>query len=125
MTKTRVRFHLAQGPMFKNWQVKCGESVDYYNPEDVVLRMNNCKLRNQLTTAKRIHDGANKTVCAWIECDSVDVQSSDTSSSDAVDHLYYNPRTQPFWQNDSGVDCDGKVYSRLITKGQGVAIQKE
>jgi len=125
MTKTLVRFHLAQGPMFKNWQVKCGETVEYYNPEDVVLRMNNCKLRNHPTTANRIHNGANKTVCAWIECDSVDVQSSDTTSSDVVDHLYYNPRTLPHWRNTEGLNCDNGIYLSLQTQDTAIVILKE
>mgnify|MGYP005989320439 FL=1 len=125
MTKTRVRFHLAQGRNFQNWQIKCGQSVEYYEPEDVVLVMENCKLRNQPTTAKRIFDGADKTVCAWIECDSVTiVPKADAPVDHVVGYLNYNPRHNPYWTVNFGAKADGKVFDHLITQGKRVAIPR-
>jgi hypothetical protein len=123
MTKKRVRFHLAQGPNFQNWQIKCGETVEYYDPQDVNLLLFNCKLRNQTATAKRIFNGANKTVCAWIECDHVKVITSATDKVPAaLDFLYYNPRNKPYWHCSRGRNRDGYGYPKLVTQGQLVTI---
>jgi hypothetical protein len=122
MTKTRVRFHLAKGPNFQNWQVKCGDSVEYYEPSEYNLYMQNCKLRNQPTTAQKIYDGANKTVCAWIECDSVTAHPSADRVPRAVDFLYYNPKRKPHWHLASGVNVDNHVYDSLATQGQMVVV---
>ena len=125
MTKTRVRFHLAQGPNFKNWQVKCGDNVEYYDPAEYNLHMENCKLRNQPATAKKIYDGANKTVCAWIECDSVTAYPSADRVPRAVDFLYYNPKRKPYWHLTSGVNADDRVFDSLSTQGQMVVISSQ
>lgn len=123
MTKTKVRFHLAQGPNFKNWQVKCGDSVEYYDPSLVRLHMKVCKLRNQPATAKKIFAGDNKTVCAWIECDKVVVVPASVEGVPKVsDFLYYNPKKNPYWHDPQGNNRDSDVFDNLITQGQLVAI---
>lgn len=99
--------------------------MEYYEPEDVVLVMENCKLRNQPTTAKRIFDGADKTVCAWIECDSVTiVPKADAPVDHVVGYLNYNPRHNPYWTVNFGAKADGKVFDHLITQGKRVAIPR-
>jgi len=122
MIKTRVRFHLAHGPNFQNWQVKCGDSVDYYDPSEYVLHMENCKLRNQPLTAQKIYHGANKTVCAWIECDSVTAVPSGNGMLPAVDFLYYNPKHKPYWHLTSGQNADNTVFDTLSTQGKMVVV---
>ena len=70
----KVRFHLGRGKHFMQWQIKSDENVvSYVDPLDNQLAMLGCRLSLQPSAAQKIHDGANKTVCAWIECESVQV----------------------------------------------------
>ena len=70
----KVRFHLGAGENFMKWQVKSPDgTVKFYKPEEVGILMTGCFLRNQKGTAEKIHAGANKTVCAWVEAQLVSV----------------------------------------------------
>lgn len=75
-SKIQVRFHLGAGKNFMKWQVKEDGRVSYFDPETTNLVLINAKLRNQIETAKKINQGANKTVCAWVECDRSDCPRS-------------------------------------------------
>jgi len=114
----RVRFNLGQGENYLKWQIKDAKSVDYYDPNDVTIIMTNAKLRNRSNVAKKIHEGSNKEVCAWIECSSakvigkIDLPVSSKKS--------YNPRVSPNWIDDKGLNIDGETYSSLVTIGKGV-----
>ena len=105
--KYKVRFHLATGKNFMKWQIRelvKGEKdiVAFHDPNKVSLRLKNCKLHNQSNTANKIYEGANKTVCAWIECDSVEIEQATTSENTRVS---YNPRVSPHWIiNEKNVD---------------------
>jgi hypothetical protein len=122
MTKTRVRFNLGKGPNFEKWQVKCGDIVEYYSPEDYSLVMTDCKLRNQPRTAQRIHDGENKTVCAWIDCDSVAVYRNEHANLRRMgfDFIAYNPKSKPFWRDRKGDNVDNKTYKFLTSWKRGL-----
>jgi len=121
----RVRFHLAQGQNFMKWQVKDikTDEVRYFEPDLFFLTMTNCKLRNQPTTAKKIHDGANKTVCAWIDCESVEINKSKYHFNDQS--VRYNPKVNPYWElmssgeNIDGYTCDSinTINRRIYPKG--------
>ena len=124
MTKTKVRFHLAKGENFMKWQVKCGDEVEYYSPSVVQLQLENCKLRNQPSTAKKIHNGANKTVCAWIECDKVTVHPLADGFPDAQDFLYYNPKVRPYWHCSQKENKDNATYGQLVTHGQLITVPR-
>ena len=66
----RVRFHLGRGANYMKWQVRDSNGgVRYYDPESVRQVMLNAKLHNRPNVAKKICEGANKTVCAWVECE--------------------------------------------------------
>lgn len=126
MTKTRVRFHLSKGENFQNWQVKCGDSVDYYDPTEYHLHMINCKLRNQPATAQKIYEGENKTVCAWIECDEVVAFPSKAAYMlNPLDFVFYNPKTKPYWRLKTGENVDNEVYKTLTTQGHMVFITSQ
>lgn len=117
-TNFKVRFHLAAGENYKKWQVKQGSEVTYYDPEHVCLIMTNCRLRNSKQIAQKIKEGANKTVCAWIECENLVVQEIHNNNNQNPD-ITYNPRVQPHWVED-GKDVDNQRYSSLYTNGRGV-----
>jgi hypothetical protein len=119
----KVRFHLAQGENFMKWQVKDSEgNASFYEPSEVSLKLRNCFLRNQPTTARKIHDGANKTVCAWVECESVEVVKMVKISKGY--HLSYNPRVRPNWSLDNiesfwhGENMDGKVFYEVLSSNK-------
>lgn len=118
----RVRFHLANGPHFMHWQIKDMETgnVEYVDPQKYSLWLTNCKLKNNKKIARQIRDGADKTVCAWIECASWRIES-DAFTCDFlfertdIEHLQYNPRKAPYW-NLLGCDIDNVRCDELITR---------
>jgi len=115
--KAKIRFHLAKGPNYQRWQVRVGNNdPEYYDPEDVHIDMYNCKLRNQRKTAERIGAGANKSVCAWIECESYQIRPRVYRGvPDVNEFCMYNPRKAPHWCNSKLEDIDNKQYGRLMT----------
>jgi len=122
---TKVRFHLARGPNYQRWQVKRGDDVRFYDPEDVILEMNGATLRNQRGTAERILAGENKTVCAWVECESCVVTPRGRSAVPAVQEFcHYNPRRRPHWFNAKRSDIDNTYYECLATFGRLIIIPK-
>lgn len=117
--KTKVRFHLAHGPNYQRWQVRQGDDVNYYDPEDVMLEMHNATLRNQRKTAERINQGENKTVCAWIECDQVIVKPlKEQLIPEVQQFIHYNPRVRPYWYIKSATSIDDTNYDMLATFGR-------
>ena len=71
--KIRVRFHLGKGKHFRMWQIKGKDSegkwlkTSYFPPEGTTVVMYGCKLVVRERAAQKIHEGANKSVCAWVE----------------------------------------------------------
>ncbi len=116
---TRVRFHLANGPNKYRWQVRTGDDVSYYDPEDVILEMKNAVLRNQRGTAERILNGENKTVCAWVECDRVVAIPKGEDAAPRPESLcQYNPKRRANWFDEFNADIDNNRYPMLITFGR-------
>jgi hypothetical protein len=120
--KYKIRLHLAKGPNYKKWQVKYNKIITYYDPENFSITMINCRLRNHRKTAEKIFAGANKTVCAWIECEEIKVLENNFFKSTI--EIRYNPRIAPYWlENNKEVDDNyyqvlqtnkRKIYSALI-----------
>lgn len=113
----RVRFHLGAGPNFRKWQVTdlANRKVTYHDPAQVSLRLSGCRLRNRKATARKIHGGASKTVCAWIDCESVEVLPATGPRGNEVS---YNPRVAPNWRDHLGKDIDGAGLDAIITSGR-------
>lgn len=131
----RVRFHLGAGVNFMEWQVRDLQTgqVSFYDPNTIRIRMDGCKLRNNKKTAQKIHDGQNKTVCAWVDCEWVscfpmaDYVTSQNSNPDAIRYIQddtkrvsFNPRVNPSWIDQDGVVVDGKEYPSLVTAGRKI-----
>lgn len=112
----RVRFHLGEGPHKGYWQVRDGRSVEYHDPNKTSLVLIGCRLVNRSGAAKRIFCGANKTPCAWIECQSIEARPSQAASGEVV---RYNPRIEPNWVF-RGSNADGMEFARLQTCGASV-----
>lgn len=116
----KVRFNLGAGAHFMHWRIEnqVTKEVQYFNPNDVSFELTDCFLRNQKATANKINNGANKAVCAWIECNSVAIVEHSEPQGNKVS---YNPRICPNWLcNDTNVD--GKTFGTLLTKGNKVFI---
>lgn len=117
----RVRFHLAHGENYMRWQVsQKGGGTKYVCPLQHQIVMRGCRLRNRRSAAEQIYCGANKTVCAWVECDEVEIvpvpHSGETKNQLAIT---YNPRTAPYWVDEDS-DADDKKYAVLFTRGRGI-----
>jgi len=122
----KVRFHLGRGEHFMHWQIKsklntgdgtgAKEIVDYVDPLDNQLAMLGCKLSLQPTAAQKIHDGANKTVCAWIECESVQVLEVNRLKPNEQDYrVKFNPRQNPEWTDGYNNVVSGNEYEIIFT----------
>lgn len=119
----KVRFHLGAGPNKGHFQVRDGNDVRYYDPEKFQLRMRDGRLHNRQTTAKRINCGEiNKTVCSWIDCESLEIApagSWDMHPSNLIE-VSYNPKVAPYWRDPDGGCIDGEVVPVLQTVGKKV-----
>ena len=122
----KVRFHLGRGKNFMKWQVtsnlNTGDGtgakhiVSYINPQENQLAMLGCKLSLQPTAAQKIHDGANKTVCAWIECEAVQVLEVNRIKPNEQDYrIKFNPRQSPNWTDGYNNVVSGNEYEILFT----------
>lgn len=118
--KTRVRFHLAKGCNYKKWQIKNGSSTIYLDPNQYCLELINCKLVNEKGKARKIHEGSNKDVCAWIDCDRVIFWAKDEVkiNTKETNRLFYDPRVRPFWYDTSNSNCDDLRFESLLTKNK-------
>ena len=122
----KVRFHLAKGVNFMKWQIKneLTGTVIFLDPSEVSLRLRNCFLRNQIGTAKKINEGANKSVCAWVECDSYELETKTTIKLGYK--LAYNPKETPNWSLDNiesfwhGENIDGKTFKEVLTSNRSL-----
>lgn len=116
-----VRFHLGRGKNYLKWQIKNTQTGDvrYYSPDQYELVMTNCKLVNHIRIAQKIHDGANKEVCAWISCSSVIPLVNTNKKVDKENQITYNPRVSPCWmRKHNNENIDDFSFSYLYTKGR-------
>ena len=121
----RIRFHLGRGEHFMHWQVKYlgteygdEDKVSYIHPQDNQLALLGCKLNVQPTAAQKIHDGANKTVCAWIECETIQVLAVNRIKPNINDYrVNFNPHKSPDWtEGNWGNVVSGNKYELLFTE---------
>jgi len=99
MARIKVRFNLGRGVNYMKWKIQYPNGIiEYYSATDVQLVMKGCQLRNYQKTAEKIFNGANKTVCAWILCDEIEIRKTNFAQWDLIcDRIKYNPRVQPNW----------------------------
>ena len=121
LKRYRVRFHLAKGKNFMKWQVfdKLHNTKDYYDPDTRSIIMRDCFLGNHATTAKKIFDGENKTVCAWVACNEVCVVDS-APTVGKLTHYKYNPRKNPHWHTDTLNNADNLKFNVMVTNKRKV-----
>jgi hypothetical protein len=109
-----------------HWQIKSKlntgdgtgtkEIVNYVDPQENQLSMLGCKLSVHQTAAQKIHDGANKTVCAWIECEAVQILEVNRIKPNEQDYrIKFNPRQSPNWTDGYNNIVSGNEYEILFT----------
>lgn len=107
------------------WQVKHpNNSVEYFRPEQRQLAMFNAKLKVQLGTSTKIHNGACKTVCAWVECEDFQVLGqADLVKPNANDFFVrFNPRVNPNWVDMSGNIMNDEKYDLIVTQDRSLFV---
>lgn len=132
----QVRFHLGKGENYMCWQVKDyginraanngrPTDIDYYAPSNVSLELTNCTLRNSPVTAMKIFNGQAKTVCAWVECDMIDVRykkSPDFQRPNIknMDKYKYNPKKHLHWFTKRDRNADNKDLKKMFTNNRAL-----
>jgi hypothetical protein len=113
----KVRFSLAPGEHYMHWQIRRGNDVTHVNPMDAQLVMYDARLVNHKSTAKKIHEGAHKEVCAWVSCKKVEVSTCNFSRLYPVEEsaISYNPKRQPNWVDFNGDVIDGMTYKKVVS----------
>jgi len=118
----KIRFNLGKGVNFLKWKVTYPSgAVRYYEPSEVVLKLKGCTLRNQKNGAKKIFDGANKFVVAWVDAEKVEVLKQ-RQLQVAFDKVSYNPRVVPNWVVN-GENADGKKYEAIVSIDRELFLQ--
>ena len=112
----KVRFHLARGANFMKWQLTDPNGdKQYFNPENKLIAMFGCRLRVQPSTAQKIHDGANKSVCAWIECEHTQVVDKPIPMTIFDTRISFNPKRSVHWMTEEGEIKDGEFMPLIVT----------
>lgn len=117
--KYKVRFNLnREADKYMKWQIRDPQGeVTHYEPSEVTLVMQKCVLRNNKREATKIFNGEYKRVCAWVECEEVEVVKHRAIRSMKDPKVEYNPRKQPYWVID-GVDSDKAELELIYSVGR-------
>ena len=109
-----------------HWQVHdtLNNYKEYINPKKNRLVMWDCQLRNHSKTSRKIYEGMNKTVCAWIECDMVEYVIKPEPLQTVGPRLTYNPRVHPHWQMEDDDNVDYEYFKYLITDDRKLFVLK-
>jgi len=119
MKSIKVRFNLSRGVNYLKWKVEYPDgNVMYYYPTGVQLVMGDCTLKNYKKVAEKIHNGANKSVCAWVLCKTLELKF-DNFITDNTTQVKYNPRVQPNWIINGEVS-DGKKLNSIHSIGHSL-----
>ena len=119
MKSIKVRFNLSRGVNYLKWKVEYPDgNVMYYYPTGVQLVMGDCTLKNYKKVAEKIHNGANKSVCAWVLCKTLELKF-DNFITDDTTQIKFNPRVQPNWMVNGEVS-DGKKLDSIHSIGHSL-----
>ena len=111
----KVRFNLSAGKNYMKWKVEYPDrKPEYYDPKEFQLVLGGCVLKNHKTTAQKIHDGAHKTVCAWVLCQMISIHKAGDVATEGLPQIKYNPRVRPNWMWDEEV-MDGCNLHTMVS----------
>ena len=114
--KIKVRFNLGRGKNYMKWKVEYNGKSEYYSPDEYNLFLYGCQLKNSRKTADKIHQGANKSVCAWVLCDTI-LLGKNVALPEGNTRLTYNPRVQPNWLAGAAV-ADDLHFEQIWSDGR-------
>jgi len=101
------------------WKVQYTDgTAKYHDPCNTQLVMTNCTLKNSRKTAEKIFQGQHKTVCAWILCETIEVNYDTFVAYDINNEnrrIKYNPKVNPHWVNVKETNMDGYQFSEIGT----------
>ena len=128
MKRIKVRFHLSKGKNFMKWQIKYPNGIiEYYAPTETQLVLRGTTVKNHKKVAETIFNGGNKTVCAWVLCDSLELLDKapfiQADNKDQSNRLRYNPRVKPNWVYEDRV-VDGVNFMELVSVDRGLYVTK-
>jgi hypothetical protein len=122
MKSIRVRFNLGKGPNYMKWKIQYPDGrVDYKDPNTTQLVLEDCILKNHQGVAKRIYEGGNKTVCAWILCKKIQFKKIKLDGEIEKMKVQYNPRHLPFWIYKGDI-VDGMGFDRICSQDKGLYV---
>ena len=122
----KIRFHLARGENFMKWQVKAAGLLQYVDPAEHQIAMFNAKLKVQPAAAKKIHGGACKTVCAWIQCEEFQITRNDKIKPNVNDfYVRFNPRHNPNWVDMHSNIMNDEEYNLIVTQDRSLFVVTE
>lgn len=118
----KIRFNLGAGDNYMKWKVTDPQgNHQYLDPSQVVLKMTGCKLYNNVTGARKIYEGANKYVVAWVEAEECTVLHQ-RQLEVAFDRVSYNPRVAPHWMLNGEI-VDGQEFEALVSVNRSLHLQ--
>jgi hypothetical protein len=119
--RIKVRFNLSRGANYMKWKVQYANGdVSYYDPNTTQLVMRGCQLRNHKGVAKKIFEGGEKVVCAWVLCEQIDVIKDTFACVDMIwDRIRYNPRVQPNWLFNGNI-ADNQYFGTIASVDYGL-----
>jgi hypothetical protein len=124
MSKARpfkLRFNLSPGPHFMHWVIVYENTKTFVKPDVCTIAMSDCVLKNQPATAQKIFDGADKSVCAWIECKHLAIYDP-MSGCDDDKCVGYNPRIAPYWRDSTNTNIDNAHYDSIVSIGRSLQV---
>ena len=113
----KIRFNLGRGKNYRNWQLTNLNKVVAYFPQEADLTLYKTNLHNNKKTAIKIFNGANKQVCAWINCEDVSAVKYKSNVDFALEEIFYNPRECTSWVDAHGNNLDGMAFPVLVITG--------
>lgn len=118
MCRSRVRFHLGAGKYYRHWQIRSNDGVRFVDPATQWLLLRGCILRNRHREAERIYQGSAKRVCAWVDCQSVEIfpASQTLLTSQGWAQISFNPRLHPCWVNEQLHRIDGEAFDCIVSR---------
>lgn len=123
MKSFKIRFNLGRGKNFLKWKIQDPNGkVQYLDPVETQLVMQDCILKNHRKTAEKIHGGQNKTVCAWVLCKKLEIKTGNFIQADLDgERVRYNPRVTPHWTLH-GNNVDGESVETIISVDRGLYV---
>lgn len=118
----KLRLHLAAGKNHKHWQLTLDGKVTYHDPDKTQFRLTGCELKNNRKKAEAIYAGAHKSVCAWVQFQTIEVVHDVPVGL----QVRFNPRIRPHWAlNWHTKSLDNMILMELLTDGRSICLPYE